>query len=249
MINAHSLYIETLAELGLVGLALLVGFLVLVLGAGVRFVVASTFELRAQAAGATAAMLAFAVSAIADWTWQLPVLPAAFLLLAAAVLAPAPAGRRVRASAQQSSASASEGEAAPGWRRFLIPRAAAVVTALACLVAIGIPLATVSAVRKSQAAAAAGNPTLALADARSAAQLDPDAASPQLQEALVLELQHDYPAALAAARRATVNEPGNWSEWLVVSRLEAESGHAGASVAAYRRARSLNPRSPLFARR
>jgi cytochrome c-type biogenesis protein CcmH/NrfG len=62
----------------------------------------------------------------------------------------------------------------------------------------------------------------------------------------VLELQHNYPAALVAARRATANEPQDWTGWLVLSRAEAESGHVKASVAAYRRARSLNPRSPLF---
>ena len=33
---------------------------------------------------------AFMVCALVDWVWQVPVLPAAFLLLGAAVLAPAP---------------------------------------------------------------------------------------------------------------------------------------------------------------
>jgi Tfp pilus assembly protein PilF len=120
------------------------------------------------------------------------------------------------------------------------------VTALACLTAIGIPLAAASAVSRSQAAVATGNTSSALADARSAARLEPGAASAQLQIALGLELQHNYPAALTAARSAMRDEPQNWSDWLVLSRIEAESGHAQASVAAYRRARSLNPRSALF---
>ena len=54
--------------------------------------------------------------------------------------------------------------------------------------------------------------------------------------------------ALAAAKHATRDEPQNWSDWLVVSRLQAESGHPAAAIAAYRRARSLNPRSSLFER-
>jgi cytochrome c-type biogenesis protein CcmH/NrfG len=62
----------------------------------------------------------------------------------------------------------------------------------------------------------------------------------------VLELKHDFPAALAAARKATRDEPQDSSEWLVLSRLEAEAGHVKASIAAYDRARSLDPRSPLF---
>jgi hypothetical protein len=243
IVNAHSLYVETLAEVGLVGLVLLVGFFVLVLGAAVRLVVQSEYEGRTRAAAAAAALLAFMVSAAGDWVWQLPVLTAAFLLLAAAVLAPAV--RRHSVDAAETEAS-SDGTGARASRRRLVARVALIVTALACLTAIGIPLAAATDVSRSQAAAAAGNTSAALADARSAARLEPGAASPQLQIALVLELQHSYPAAAAASRTATRNEPQNWSDWLVLSRIEAESGHPQASVAAYRRARSLNPRSALF---
>jgi O-antigen ligase len=240
VVNAHSLYVETLAEVGLVGLLLLVGFFVLILGAAVRLVMRSEHEGRVRAAGAAAALLAFTVSAAADWVWQLPVLPAAFLLLAAAVFAPAPRPAVVRSLETPAATQAG------GRHRRLALRLGLVGAALACLIAIGIPLATASDVSKSQAAAAVGNTASALADARSAARLEPGAASPQLQLALVLELQHHYPAALTAARKATRDESQNWSNWLVLSRIEAESGHVKASVTAYRRARSLNPRSSLF---
>ncbi|HWF74396.1 MAG TPA: O-antigen ligase family protein [Solirubrobacteraceae bacterium] len=239
VVNAHSLYVETLAEVGVVGLALLVGFFVLVLGAAVRLVMRSEYEARARAAGAAAALLAFMVSAVADWVWQLPVLPAAFLLLAAAVLAPAPPRTSVRAPAP-------EDTAVVAGRHRTVLRLGLVATALACVIAIGIPLAAASAVSKSQAAARMGKTSSALADARSAVRLEPGAAAPQLQLALVLELQHNYAAALAAAHQATRDESQNWSDWLVLSRIEAESGQVKASVVAYRRARSLNPRSPLF---
>ena len=131
-------------------------------------------------------------------------------------------------------------------RTAVAVRAGIVVVAIACIVAIGVPLAATSAVRKSQAAASAGNTSAALADARDAIRLEPGAASPEIQTALVLELQHDLTGAAAAARQATLDEPANWQTWLVYSRLEAEAGQPSASVAAYRRARSLNPRSPLF---
>jgi predicted Zn-dependent protease len=104
----------------------------------------------------------------------------------------------------------------------------------------------VSTVRASQAAVVSGDPARALVDARAAVRLEPGAASAELQLALVLELQRNIPGALAAAHRATNDEPSNWSNWLVVSRLEAEAGHPAASVAAYQRSRSLNPQSPLF---
>jgi hypothetical protein len=63
--NAHSLYLETFAELGVVGLLLLVGALAVVLT-------------RAHEPAAAALLAAFVVHAAVDWDWQLPavVLPA-----------------------------------------------------------------------------------------------------------------------------------------------------------------------------
>ncbi len=235
--NAHSLYFETLAEVGVVGLALLVGFLGLVIGAAVRATVRSRYEERVRAAAITAALVAFLLAAGVDWVWQIPVLPATFLLLGAAVL--------VRQAPPSASETARLGGQAHAGAGNLVTRFGAVALALACLVAIAIPLAATNAVRKSQAAAASDLP-LALTYARSAARIEPGAASPQLQEAQVLEAQGKLGAAAASARRATTDEPANWSTWLVLSRIEAEDGNARAAINAYRRARSLNPRSPVF---
>jgi hypothetical protein len=227
--NAHSLYVETLAETGIVGLVLLGAFFVLILAAAVRLSIRSRYEARVRAAGLTAALIAFCVAAASDWIWQVPALPAAALLLAGAALAPT----------QRSAAPA-------GPRAALSVRLGAIALAVAALVAIAIPLAMVSSVRGSQAAATTGDLSRALADARAAVALEPGAASSQIQLALVLELRGDTPAAVAASRAATRDEPSNWSAWLVRSRLEAEAGHPAAALGAYRRARSLNPRSPLF---
>lgn len=242
VMNAHSLYLETLAEVGAVGLALLVGFFLLVLGAAVRLVALTQHETRIRAASAAAAMLAFMVSAAFDWVWQLPVLPGAFLLLAAAVVAPAP--RRV--SIRTVNAGSTPRGAEVSGRGRLPLRVGLVLAALACVIAIGVPLAAANDVSKSQAAARAGATAVALSDARSAVRVEPGAAAPQIQLALVLELRHNYLAALVAARRATADESQNWSNWLVLSRLEAETGDAKASLSDYVRARSLNPQSPIF---
>ncbi len=77
--NAHSLYFETLAEVGVVGLALLLGFFVLVIASAVRATVRAQDEERMRAAAITAALVAFALAAGVDWVWQIPALPAAFL--------------------------------------------------------------------------------------------------------------------------------------------------------------------------
>ena len=227
--NAHSLYVETLAEVGVIGIALLAGFFLVVLGAAVSVVIRSSYEARAYVAGLTAAMVAFLISAGFDWIWQVPVLPAAFLLLAAAVLAP-----RSRSPAPRSPLGS------------VAVRAGMIVGAVLCLAAIAVPLADASAVRQSQAAVRTGDQVRALADARTAARLEPSAAAPQLQLALVLELQRNVRGALIAARSATGDEPDNWSAWLVLSRLDAEARRPMASLVAYRRARALNPKSPLF---
>ena len=244
VVNAHSLYVETLSDVGIVGLALLIGFLVLAVGTAVRAVIGSSDETRTRAAGAAAALLAFTMSASFDWVWQLPVLPAAFLLITAAAFAPVAMPISIRALSQAPSNLDAPGAGPSQW----VVRGGLVVAAIACLIAISVPLATTSDVRKSQAAVAAGDNAVALKDANSAARVEPGAASPQLQAALVLELQHDIPRALSAARSATRDEAQNWTSWLILSRLEAEAGHARASVAAYQRAQSLNPHSRLFRR-
>jgi len=233
--NAHSLYIETLAEEGIVGLVLLAGFLILLIGAPIRRAVRSRYEDRTQAAAVAAAIAAFLVSAAFDWVWQVPVLPVAVLLLAAGVLAPG-----------ASRAPTTRGAARAGPRRMWALRAGMIVSAAACLVAIGVPLAATNALRRSQTEVSARDTTAALADARSAMRLEPGAAAPALQAALVLELRRDIPAAVADARAATADEPQNWQTWLVRSRLEAEAGHPALAVDAYRRARALNPQSPIF---
>jgi Flp pilus assembly protein TadD len=42
--------------------------------------------------------------------------------------------------------------------------------------------------------------------------------------------------------------PDDWHVWLVAARIQAKRGELAAARRSLRRARSLNPRSPLFAR-
>ena len=127
-------------------------------------------------------------------------------------------------------------------------RAALVAAGLIAVVIIAIPVYSSIKVSSSQAAVRAHDLDTALGDAQDAAGIQPYAATPKLQQALVLELQNKLAAAIAAEREATRAESTNWRTWFVLSRLEAEKGNAGAAVAAYKRARALNPRSPIFAR-
>jgi cytochrome c-type biogenesis protein CcmH/NrfG len=64
----------------------------------------------------------------------------------------------------------------------------------------------------------------------------------------VREQGGDLTGAAADARQAARREPDNWRNWLVLSRLEARTGHPQASVTAFRHARKLNPNHPLLRR-
>src|SRR5262249_48694359 len=74
--DAHSLYLETLAELGAVGLALLL----FALATPVRAAVAA--RRRPYVAGAFGAFAAFAAHAAVDWDWELPAVTLAGLFCA-----------------------------------------------------------------------------------------------------------------------------------------------------------------------
>jgi O-antigen ligase len=75
--DAHSLFLETLAELGIIGLLLIGGFVVFVLATGTvrAFRLNRSEPAAALLAAATAGALAFAIAAALDWAWEMTVLP------------------------------------------------------------------------------------------------------------------------------------------------------------------------------
>lgn len=89
-VDAHSLYVETLGELGLVGLALLGALL-----AAVAVCARRAYRGAAAAtAGPTAALAVWAVHAGLDWDWEMPALTLVALALAGLLCAlSAPRGR------------------------------------------------------------------------------------------------------------------------------------------------------------
>ena len=228
--DSHSLYMQTLGELGIVGIALLAGFLLSVLVGGGRAALLAGRRGREQLVAALAGCAAFSLTAVYDWTWQIPVLPVATLLLASLLVGAG--GKDGREDEPQA---------------FRPPlRAGLALVSLAAIAAIAIPLASTSLLRQSESDARGGDLDGALENARSAQNVLPGSAAPRLQQALILEEAGDLGAAAAAARAATERESTNWRNWLVLSRIEAERGRAGAAVSAYNRAESLNPNFSLF---
>jgi hypothetical protein len=239
VVDTHSMYLQVLGELGIVGFLLAIGFFALVLLAGAIVSLRAAGRRRPPLAAALAGCTAFCVSASVDWMWQIPVLPVTMLLLAGTLVASAYGDDDV----EEGGIVEGGGAALP-----LLPRVAFALGAVAVIAAIAVPLASTSLVRQSQDEAREGDFAAALADARSAQNVEPFAATPRLQEALVLEEAGRLGAAAGAARAATAREATNWRPWVVLSRIEARRGKPVAAVAAYRKARSLNPRSPIFRR-
>jgi hypothetical protein len=236
--DAHSLYLETLAELGIIGLGLVVALVGGVVVLAIRLALHNRTDVESSGllAAAAASTVAFAVAAAGDWAWELTVLPSVFLLLGAGIAA------RARRSPEQPGAELGR----PDTRGTRLQRPLLVAAGIASVAVLTVTMLGTKALRESQAEAAAGRLDAALARAERAEDLQPYAASPILQQALVLELGGDLSGAARAAREATTKEPTNWRTWLVRARIDAIRGRVPQATRAYRQARSLNPRSPLF---
>jgi len=238
--DAHSIYLESLAEMGPVGLILVLALVLGPLGMAVALALKQGSDRRrGLAAAAAAGMVAFAVAAGIDWAWEMTVLPVMFFVLAAGILGPESAAARPSEIAVGSS----PGGTPLNWA-VRIPILAG---GLAAIALIAVPLAATNAFRDSQAAFRAGDVEQSLDDARLAVSLQPYSASAKIQEAQVLAaLGRDVEAA-NTAREAAEEEPVNWRNWLVLSQILAKSS-ARESRSAYERARQLNPRSSIFNR-
>jgi hypothetical protein len=232
--NAHSLYLETLAELGLVGLLLLAAFVVGSLALGVSMVARTSTRFRYQPAAPLAVVVAFGFAAALDWVWQLPAI-GAVAVACAALLAGA----------------ASEGPAPEGTREPLLsPRAVSVVTAVVLLPLCALAvLDAVTQLRlvESEHAAARGDGGAAISEAQAARALQPWSAAPLLRLALAEERYGSLQVARTAIEEAVRKDAADWRLHLIASRLQAKAGDVEAAARSLDAARSLNPRSPLFA--
>jgi hypothetical protein len=227
--DAHSLYLETLGELGLVGFVLLAGALAAALTAGVRRLRRSDGEERTLLAALLGAATAYLIGAGIDWMWELT----AVTLVAMCILG------------LLAGSAATDRSEHP--RR--LARAAVAAVALGVAVAEAVALLAAVEVNESQAAVRAGRLGRAHAHAVAATKLEPWAATPYLQLALVDESSGDFAAALRSAKASLARDRENWQPWLVASRIEMRLGDKAAAARDRAHAGSLDPRSPLFARR
>jgi hypothetical protein len=237
--NAHSLYLEVLGELGLVGFLLLGGAFVYGGGVALSRVRQARSDERQTIAAFSAVLVAFLFGAGIEWIWQLPAVSAIGLTCLGLLVGPATVKSTPRAVGGRP-----EGRARG---RGFGPAAAALVTGWLLICAQAVPWLTDLQLHASGAAVQRDDGIEALRHAMDAKDLEPWASSPYLQLALVEEqLGH-----LAEARRwlgdALDRSPNDWRLWLVSARIETKADDLPAARRSLRRAKALNPRSPLFA--
>ena len=215
--DAHSLYLETLAELGVVGLLLLVVALLAPLVAAVRT------RRNAFVPAATGAYVAFLVHAGVDWDWEIASVTLAGLLVGVALLA----GAR------------------PDTQPPLSSRARYGVLAVALAVGVFgfVFLVGNMFLARGASAASDGHWQVAAKDARRAQSWLPWSSEPWRQAGEAELAQGDTRTARAQFRTALKKDSGDWSLWLDLAR--ASAGRAQRKALA--QAEVLDPRSPEIA--
>jgi hypothetical protein len=227
--DAHSLFFETLAELGVGGLLLILSFLGLAVVQGWRR--RSGGSRHGATEVALAVLVAGVFSAATDWTWELGAVFAPVVVAAALLTGPATVRR--------------DADPAPGGRSFGWG-VATLLTGWAALWIAALMFLTEAKLDDSRAAVDRGDLAGAAQDATDASTLQPWAAEPRLQRALVEERAGDLPAARIWVQEAIDRAPEDWSLWYAAARIDYKAGDHDGYADAYERARALNPRAPFF---
>jgi hypothetical protein len=211
--DAHSLYLETLSELGPIGLGLLLAALAVPFGACVA---ARRSPVVPAALGAYSAYL---VHASIDWDWELTGLTLAALLAGCVGLL-----------AYRST---------PPRRPAPPVRVGGVALTAGLALVLGAGYLGNDALERAELALQVENPKAALAEARHARTWAPWSPYPQTVRGEALLALNRVPAARDAFRDATRLDPGYWRAWLGL----AVASNGKSRAAALRHAKLLYPRS------
>ena len=236
--DAHSLYVETLAELGPLGLLFLLGFLATAVGAGIGR--------RASTRGGVAVWLgvlaAGIVSAAGEWTWEIPAATIPLVMAAAVLTGPATLRPRwPRALPQNGPPSLSERFASgPSPRERFGLGVAVLLAGFACIWWSGVGFLVELQLSESRSAFDRGDFAEAASNASYAGAIQPWAAAPRLQLAQAEEARGRYDEARAAALEGVERSPGDWRGYVVLARIEARDGQPAAAEEALATANGLS---------
>lgn len=220
-VNAHSLYLQAMAELGIPGLLLVVGLVATVLVGLAR---RARGAQRSLYGALLAAGVVWAVHAGVDWDWEMPVVTLPFFAAAGLALSP-------------------RGASLGRWAHGRAPR---LLLAALCLAAVVLPVLLIgsqSRLTDAKRSLYASNCAKAAPAARSS--IGWLSARPEPYEILgFCDLQRGRPTlAVAQMRHALQRDPSSWERYYALALAQASAGiDPHAAVA---RALRMNPLEPL----
>jgi hypothetical protein len=244
VLQPHSVPLQFMAELGLVGVLLALAALGLLTAAGVRRVLAGNRAERGgipagrehhYAVALLAGVAAWLVHMWFDWDWDIPGV-AVPLFVFLGLLASRPLGTSGRAFAPARSGTA------VGVRVAALALGAALIAAVA--ISAALPSLARDHTGKATAALAASDFGEAVRQADIAQRLDPVAVDPLLLEARAAGRRGQFALASQVLTDAVHRQPDNPNVWLGVARLELARGDIPAMRAAAGRMLRLDPVAP-----
>jgi hypothetical protein len=230
-LDAHSLYLQAFAELGVVGGLLVLAMIGTLLGIGVMAWRGARGRHRDLHAALLGVSVAFAVAAAIDWFWQIAVMGAVFFLATAVLTA-------ARCAQLSSFRIAQNGNRTQ--RRYGLAILGLAIAWLAALALVG-PLLVDREINASNSAAADGNLPNAVSDADVARSIEPWAPAPYKQLGLLAEAEGNYTDARERLVQAIDREGESWLLYYVRARIEAKAGDDAAAKADLLEAQRLNP--------
>ncbi len=232
----HSIELRMLSQLGIVGTALFLVFLV----AAVWLALSRRRRLDAVAGGAVgAAVMVFTYWLLygsQDWFWEIPALAGPALGLLAL------AGATVADEDRPGEPRTTPGEQEPSGSAVSRGAAAAAVVGIALVAGAALVVPALAAAYSDAALAGwRSNPELAVSRLERAADLNRLSAEPYLLEGSMALQLGDTALAREAFGRALEREPKNWYAYLQLALLEGSLGNTQAARAQLTRALELNP--------
>jgi hypothetical protein len=236
--QAHSLYLQQLDELGIVGGLLALGLVLFLLGTGFAAWRAAGGRERELYAVLLGVSLAFAVGVAYDWFWQLAVIGAVFFMATGALVA-ARCGQLWRARAAARARARIDPEANPESRRFGLAIAGLAVAWLTMLALTG-PLLVDHEINESNAVAGTEIEN-AINHAETARSIEPWAATPYLQLGLLAQAKGENEVAIDRFGEAIDREDHNWILYYLRAKVLHLAGQNEAARADLDEAQRLNP--------
>jgi hypothetical protein len=234
----HSIELQALSELGVVGTLLLAGFIVGIAWGAFRMRPAARRSplTRSLMVGAVGAFVAWLVQTSVDWMQLLPGLTAIALIGAAVLLRP------------RSSKMAGDTSRHSHFGKVLTGKSALVLGASVVMVSLVVAGASLSRqgladlYRTRAQHELDAHPAAALADANRSLDIDADAAETYYVKAAALARFNQAVSAQAVLRQALEHEPNNFVTWTLLGDISLREHSMGAARRDYDRAHQLNPR-------